>query len=215
MKGVPYFPETPKERVLAVEEAQCLVTCCGESVRPVIVLALHTGMRRGELLELKWEDVSFTHRFIRITRSKNNRSRKVPMNSVVYAELKRLRKVRGEYVFTKLRSPERLRCVRSAFLRACKKAGIEALRFHDLRHTFATNLVMSGVDLVTVKELLGHSDISMTVRYSHPSDSRKMEAVETLVQVKKPLVDKRKQELYSHNLVTIPESDQDEGFVSH
>jgi site-specific recombinase XerD len=81
----------------------------------------------------------------------------------------------------------------------CRKAGISELRFHDLRHTFATNLVMSGTDLVTVKEILGHSDISMTVRYSHPSDGREMGAVERLVHKRWVAADGKD----GHNLVTI------------
>ncbi len=69
----------------------------------------------------------------------------------------------------------------TAFKTACRHAGIGHVRFHDLRYTFATNLVMNGVDLMTVKEILGHRDISMTVRYSHPSDERKMAAAECIL----------------------------------
>jgi integrase len=214
VRGIPYYPETPKERILTDEEAQALVAHCCESVRAVVVAALLTGMRRGELLDLKWENVDFRNRFIRVVRSKNNRMRKVPMNSVLYEELKKLRRNGSEYVFTQMDSNKPLSCVRSAFERACKASGIRGLRFHDLRHTFATNLVLSGIDLVTVKEILGHSDIAMTVRYSHPSDTRKMEAVESLV-LEKAVVDKNGYGMGSHNLVTIPENDQKEGFVTH
>gem|GEM_PF-3918301 len=63
--------------------------------------------------------------------------------------------------------------IRTAFKNACIRAGIESLRFHDLRHTFATRLVLSGVDLVTVSKLLGHSTIHMTMRYAHPADNTK------------------------------------------
>ncbi|MEN6560258.1 MAG: tyrosine-type recombinase/integrase, partial [Acidobacteriota bacterium] len=76
------------------------------------------------------------------------------------------------------------------------------VRFHDLRHTFATNLVMNGVDLVTVKEILGHSEIAMTVRYSHPSDLRKMDAVERLVIQGKQSSDAPPSGSESHKLVT-------------
>jgi hypothetical protein len=89
------------------------------------------------------------------------------------------------------------------------------LRFHDLRHTFATNLVMNGVDLVTVKEILGHSDITMTVRYSHPSDDRKMAAVECIsgrgvVESSHPASSGD-----GHNLVTIPEVAEEGRRISH
>lgn len=208
VRGVKYYPEYPKERILQDDEAERLIASCGDSLRPVVVTALNTGMRRGELLDLRWENVDFENRFIRVARSKNNRQRKVPMNSVLCEELLKLRRNGSEYVFTQLGSERPLRCVRSAFERACRKAGISGLRFHDLRHTFATNLVLGGVDLVTVKEILGHSDIAMTVRYSHPSDTRKMEAVESLVQG-------NGYGMGSHNLVTIPENGQNEEFISH
>ena len=113
-----------------------------------------------------------------VERSKNNRSRKVPMNSTVAAELGRLRGNGTPFVFTQ-RAGERPKSI-AAFATACRRAGMGHVRFHDLRHTFATNLVMGGIDLVTVKEILGHNDISMTVRYSHPSNERKMAAVELI-----------------------------------
>jgi integrase len=199
---VAYYPERQVERVLTDEEAGKLVESSGKSLRPVVILALNTGMRKSELLALRWKDVDFSRRYVYVERSKNNRSRKIPMNSTALEELRRLRRNGSDYVFTKKRSPERLRCVATAFKTACRKAGIAGLRFHDLRHTFATNLVMAGVDLVTVKEILGHSDIAMTVRYSHPSDRRKMEAVERLAAGKKEPAEAALS-ADGHNLVTI------------
>ena len=204
VKGVPYYPERQRERILGEDEGRRLVAACGESARPVVVVALQTGMRLSEILGLRWEDVDFTRRCIRIERSKNNRPRKVPMNSAVRELLLGIRGGESPFVFTKTGSAERLRCVRTAFGTACRRAGLEGLRFHDLRHTFATNLVMGGVDLVTVKEILGHSDIAMTVRYSHPSDARKMEAVERLAARDKPCPDAALSEESGNNLVTIP-----------
>jgi len=187
------------ERILSDEEAERLIESSGESLRPVVIVALNTGMRKSEILDLKWKDVNFRHRFIYVERSKNYRSRKIPMNSAVYEELRKLRLNRSKYVFTQKKSSKRLRCVASAFTIACRKVGFEGLRFHDLRHTFATNLVINGIDLVTVKEILGHSDISMTVRYSHPSDRRKMEAVERLVPGKDIEVGERSYKVDGHN----------------
>ena len=89
-----------------------------------------------------------------------------------------LRHVGSIYVFTFRDRP--LRNIRTAFQITCRKAGIKNLRFHDLRHTFATRLVLSGVDLVTVSRLLGHSTIHMTMRYSHPKPEALKSAVETL-----------------------------------
>jgi len=211
---VDYFPERQVERILTDEEAAKLVAACGSAVRPVVIMALNTGMRRGEILDLRWENVDFKRRFIRVERSKNGRSRKVPMNSQLAAELGRLRGNGTPYVFTQ-RAGERLKSIVTAFQTACRHAGIGHVRFHDLRHTFATNLVMNGVDLVTVKEILGHSDISMTVRYSHPSDERKMAAVECIlggdvVNSSSPVSGGD-----GHNLVTIPDPAREGQGVTH
>lgn len=203
VKGVSYYPERQMERILSNGEAERLIASCGETVRPVVVCALNLGMRKSELLDLEWKNVNFRHRFIRVERSKNNRSRKIPMNSVVYEELSRLRGNGNTHVFTKGNSTEPLRCVRSTFESACRRADITNVRFHDLRHTFATNLVMQGVDLVTVKEILGHSTIEMTVRYSHPSDERKMTAVERLVSKRQTRYNDDSNRVDGHNMVTI------------
>jgi integrase len=206
VKGVRYYSERQRERILGDEDSRRLVAACGESVRPVVVVALNTGMRLSEILDLRWEDVDLDRRYLRVERSKNNRSRKIPMSSLVREVLLELRGRGGSYVFTKAGSAERLRSVRTAFMTACRRAALEGLRFHDLRHTFATNLVMNGVDLVTVKEILGHSDIAMTVRYSHPSDARKMEAVERLAGRKEADLDSALSGDDSHNLVTVAAS---------
>ena len=211
LRGVRYYPECQKERILTEDEVRRLISSSGKTVRPVIVLALNTGMRKSELLELRWDNVDFKRRFIRIERSKNNRVRKIPMNSAVYGELLKLRRNGSDHIFTKEHSSEPLRCVRSAFESTCRRAGISNLRFHDLRHTFATNLVMSGVDLVTVKEILGHSTIEMTVRYSHPSDVRKMAAVEQLVSKR----EEKERRMDGHNLVTTEKDEPTSRVVTH
>ena len=211
---VGYFPERQVERILTDDEARRLVRASGPSLRPVVVTALNTGMRRGEILDLRWENVDFERRFIRVERSKNNRSRKVPMNSRLAAELSRLRANGTPFVFTQ-RAGERLKSIATAFETACRHSGVGHVRFHDLRHTFATNLVMNGVDLVTVKEILGHSDISMTVRYSHPSDERKMAAVEVIVGRGTERPSLHVSRGHGHNLVTIPDSAKEGQYVSH
>jgi len=215
VKGIKYFPEREMERILSDDEASRLAAACSLSLRPVVIVALNTGMRKSEILDLRWENVDFGRKYIRVERSKNNRTRKVPMNSAVLEELRRLRGNGSEYVFTKERSEGKLCCIATAFKTACRRAGIQRLRFHDLRHTFATNLVVNGVDLVTVKEILGHSDISMTVRYSHPSDTRKMNAVEMLVLGKGRGREGEISRGDGHNLVTIPESGENRPIVTH
>lgn len=211
---VGYFAERQVERILTDEEARRFVETCGPAVRPVVITALSTGMRRGEILDLRWENVDFERRFIRVERSKNGRSRKVPMNSTLVTELGRLNGNGTPFVFMQ-RAGERLKSIATAFQTACRHSGIGHVRFHDLRHTFATNLVMNGVDLVTVKEILGDSDISMTVRYSHPSDERKMAAVEVIVGHGTERSSLHVSRGDGHNLVTVPDLEEKGQYVSH
>ncbi|HEX9867760.1 MAG TPA: site-specific integrase, partial [Candidatus Tectomicrobia bacterium] len=116
--------------------------------------------------------------------AKNGESRSVPMNRVLTATLKavKLKGAEGERVFCN-RQGTPYRSFRTAFERAVRKAGIQDFTFHDLRHTFASRLVMAGVDLPTVKELLGHKDITMTLRYAHLSNDHKQAAVKKLEKV--------------------------------
>jgi len=146
------------------------------------MVALNTGMRKGEIFKLKWQNVDFDRREIRIPESKSGRERKIPINSNLYHELygQRLQDGQNEYVFVNPGTGEPYVDIKRSFDTACKRAGVEDLRFHDLRHTFATRLARRGVDLVLVKELMGHASIVTTQRYLHSQASEKMRAVETL-----------------------------------
>lgn len=141
---------------------------------PFLVLALNTGCRKTELVKLKWDDIDFDRRVITL-RPENTKTRKrraVPMNAktmIAFNELLNLRgKNRGEdqWVFFNGRGGHR-RDMYSLFVKARTIAGIEDCTLHDLRHTFASRLVMSGVELIKVRDLLGHSSVKMTERYAH------------------------------------------------
>jgi integrase len=137
------------------------------------------------LLSLTWGDIDSRRRVItvRAAYAKNGEARSVPMNDVLTATLKAIRMnatVDGVVFCSRNGTP--YKSFRSAFERAVQKAGLIDFTFHDLRHTFASRLVMSGVDLPTVKELLGHKDISMTLRYTHLSTDHKQHAVRLLEQ---------------------------------
>ena len=135
-------------------------------------------MRRGELLNLQWEQVDLPSGTITVKHSKSGRVRHVPLNKTALEALDGIPGPYEGYVFRYRGSP--IQDVKTAFLKAVKRAGIPRCRFHDLRHSFATRLVLAGVDLATVKELMGHASISTTMRYAHPSPPHKREAVARL-----------------------------------
>lgn len=147
--------------------------------------ALHTGFRASELLSLTWKDIDFRRHMItvRATYAKNGESRVIPMNGVLTDTLRtsRIKADKSDHVFCS-RQGTPYRSFRTAFERAVREAGIEDFTFNDLRHTFASRLVMAGVDLPTVQELMGHKDISMTLRYTHLSSDHKQRAVKALEQ---------------------------------
>jgi integrase len=164
------------------DEIQFLLQYCTPHLKPIVITALSTGMHRGEILKLTWDDVDFDQGHITIWESKNGESRTAPMSELLAEALcrqKEERRPNNPYVFLSP-SGKPFNCIQAAFTSACKKAGITDFRFHDLRHTFASHLVMNSVDLATVKELLGHKTRIMTLRYSHLSQGHKKKAVETV-----------------------------------
>ena len=146
---------------------------------PVLVVALNTGMRRNEILSLKWQDVDFVKGFILIEDSKSGRARKVSMNAAVFETLKGLPRS-SEYVFFNPETKTHIKDIKTGFKSACKKAGTKGLRLHDLRHTAASWMIEAGADLVTVSKILGHSSIQMTMRFAHPTPENMRLAVERL-----------------------------------
>jgi integrase len=152
-------------------------------LRPLVVLALNTGMRRGELLGLEWSRVDFDQRAIRIINAKSNAgNRVIPMNTTVHMLLSDLaKKTISPLVFPSNRKPgEKLLDLKKGFKKVVQLAGIPHIRFHDMRHTFATRLVRAGVDIISAQHLLGHSKITMTARYAHSLADVKMAAVSKL-----------------------------------
>jgi integrase len=135
-----------------------------DHLTPVVLLALNTGLRRGELLTLKWSDINLDARMLTVRReqAKSGKQRHIPLNvealSVLIAW--KARAPEGDAVFA-------VASVKSSWEGLLVGAKVDGFRFHDLRHHFASRLVMAGVDLNTVRELLGHADLTMTLRYAH------------------------------------------------
>jgi site-specific recombinase XerD len=156
-----------------------------EAVRPEhlveLDLALNTGLRLSEMYGLTWENVNLSRRVLTIPRSKNGELRHVPLNTTALAALQVL-KAQGDGSGPVFRNAEggRLTGPRYWFEPAIKAAKVRKFSWHCLRHTFASRLVMAGVDIRTVQELMGHKCIAMTVRYSHLAPTHQLAAVERL-----------------------------------
>jgi integrase len=156
-----------------------------DNLYPAILLSLHTGLRRGELLQLEWEDIDFERRnlTVRSESAKSSKARHVPLNNMAYDVLKRWRKhnAKAVHVFPGKDGDDAVKSLKTSWLGLILKAKITKFRWHDMRHTFASKLVMKGIDLNTVRELLGHSDIKMTLRYAHLAPEHKAAAVAALL----------------------------------
>ena len=171
-----------RSRFLDQKEIHVLLEVASDYFKPILITALHTGMRKGEILNLKWPDVNFKNRIITVQESKSGKKRMLPMDDTLCETLKVLpARFQKGYVFpSPVKEGQPCYDFKRQFRNAVKKAGIDNFRFHDLRHTFASYLVMSGVDLMTVKELLGHTTLTMTMRYSHLAPDHRMRAIKTL-----------------------------------
>lgn len=167
-------------RYLTPKEQQMLIACCNEHLRPIVITALNTGMRKSEILNLKWVNVDFTLKQISVLETKNNEIRYIPMNETLTEALESVKKYAySPYVFCD-DNRNHYGDIKKGFSSALKRAGITNFRFHDLRHTFASCMVMSGVDITTVSRLLGHKTLQMTLRYSHLSPAHQQNAVNRL-----------------------------------
>jgi len=182
VRNVKLLPENNRRlRFLSIEECQRLIECCHKDLKPIVIVALNTGMRRGEIFNLKWEQVDLSHGFILLDVTKNGERREIPINTTLEYLFKEMMQcyVKSKYVFAG-KTGKPLTDIKKGFHTALRRAGIHDFRFHDLRHTFASQLVMAGIDITSVKELLGHKSLTMTMRYSHLSPGHKRKAVHVL-----------------------------------
>ena len=178
-KGIKLFSyEKKPPRFLTKEEVPKLLDSASDQLKPILIFMLNTGIREGERTRLQWEHLDFERKRILIHSSKVKMYRVVPMGKSVEKVLRGLEK-NSDYVFANSDGSPQLK-IRKALSTACRKAGLKNVTPHTLRHTFASHLVMSGVDLNTVKTLLGHSNIQTTMIYSHLTEDHLARSVEKL-----------------------------------
>jgi len=179
LEGLRFLRENnARTRYLKLEECDRLTRACiARLTRAAVTLALHTGMRLGEILSLRWRDLDWSSGLVLIPDSKNGEPRHIPMDSAVRELLAAYpRWPNVDWVLTNCRG-EQLRNIRGGFQNALRRAGLTDLRFHDLRHTFASHWVQNSGDLYVLKDILGHKSITITQRYAHLSPAYKRDAV--------------------------------------
>jgi integrase len=165
-------------RYLMPAEYQVLLSNCPEFLKPIVIVATHTGMRQGELLGLRWDHVNLEQGMITILDTKNHERRDIPMDETVKATLRGIERV-GDLIF---QGAYRMK-VYNAFCEAVDASQITDFRFHDLRHTFASNLIMNGVKIERIQKLMGHKMLTMTQRYAHLAPEYLSESVKVLDRV--------------------------------
>jgi integrase len=178
----------PRGRVRFLDDKErfALLESCAKSrnptLYPIVVLGLSTGMRKAEILQLKWKDIDFNRNRIVLENTKNGERRGVPLVGLALAVLQKqsLEAIQSSYVF---RSPDDLTkpcSIRTAWEFAIERAGVEDFRFHDLRHSTASYLAMNGASLLEIAEILGHKTLQMVKRYSHLSESHTTKVLERM-----------------------------------
>ena len=176
----PPKPAPGRVRYLQPGELRAVVNAAPKWLRPIIVPAVATGMRRSEILELRWLDLDLAHNRLMLPETKNGEGRIVYLNKLAISAIESLPGSERTQPSDKLFPVLALEWVSVAFLRVCRGLKIADFRFHDLRHTTASWLRMRGAGIHTVAQLLGHKDRRMAARYQHLSPGFLSEAVGTL-----------------------------------
>lgn len=174
-------------RYLSSDERERLIVALKGNTKgmyTIVMLAMHTGLRRNAIFSLKWEDVNLEERNIRLLAisAKSRKISYIPINDTALRVLSEWKELspKSDFVFPSPVTGEKLNNVKKSWATILKEANIENFRFHDLRHDFASRLVMRGVDLNTVRELMTHSDIRMTLKYAHLAPEKTVSAVKLL-----------------------------------
>ncbi len=182
VSGIKFFPEQHRTRFLSEQELVRLRNVLNPEAWSWVCLAVETGMRQAEQFALRWKHVDFENGVATIPMSKSGKTRHVSLSDGATSILRRFESfTRSVFVFPSVHDPLKPLCpdsfLRNIFRPALKRAGIQGACWHSLRHTAASRRVMAGVDLLAVKELLGHQDFDTTLKYSHLSPKHLRESV--------------------------------------
>lgn len=174
-------------RFLDDSERNCLLDACRSSssdyLYAIVIIALSTGARKGEIMNLRWRDIDLERGLARLEKTKNNERRAIPLTHSALSELKSLHAAKSpepkEFVFARSDGLAPME-IKKHWLKALDDAGIEDFRFHDLRHTAASYLAMNGATLAEIAEVLGHKTLQMVKRYAHLTDQHTASVVERM-----------------------------------
>ena len=169
-------------RYLSAEEEKRLYKVLPEHIEPIVTCALQTGLRRSNILNLRWEQVDCDYGFIEIERQENkgHKDIRIPITDKLMKVFEKIGIKDSGYVFVNPDTGKPYNTIRKAWTTALENAKIENFRFHDLRHTVGTRLIEKGIDIKTVQELFAHSSLVTTQRYVHTNSKRKREAMDIL-----------------------------------
>ena len=178
---VDFFKEPKREEyILNKDEIDRLIEVAANHLKPIIILALNTGLRRSEILSLKWADIDFEKNEIFVKKTKSGKSLRIPMNPFLKDLLCGLEHG-NDYIFYNPKTKSWIRNIKTAWRTARKEAKLpKSFRFHDLRHCAGTYMIQGGVDIITVKEILGHASVRTTERYLHTTTENKKRAANVL-----------------------------------
>ncbi len=172
-------------RYLSDTERTALLNACQASEWPklyaLVLLAMTTGMRRGELLKLRWSDIDFANSLAFLKTTKNGEPKVCPIPTPAMIELRRLRELGSGLIFPSDLKPDRPMDFDKQWAKALKIAEVYNFRFHDLRHDFCSQLAMNGATLQDIAQLAGHKDLKTTMRYVHLSISHKQSIAERIM----------------------------------
>jgi integrase len=179
---VKFLPENNLQfQTISEEDQQRLLEASPPYLRELLLFAVNTGLRCGDIFDLMWEEVDLERKRLSIIMGKTRRKLDVPLNETAFAVLlAKAASKHGPYVFYNPVTGDRFYDLKAGWKAALRRAGLTSLTWHTLRHTFASRLTNSDVDLVTVKELLGHATITTTMRYAHSNHEAKARAVAKL-----------------------------------